>query len=145
MYLTGTYDRNLDDKGRLSLPPAFKGVFDGCRLKAIYAPEKEVDAVYVFTESTFEAWLDSVFAAKGGFDPTDASHRIVKEMLNGEATELKIDSASRISLPEDARAKAGLEHEVAVVGNDDRLVIWDRAKLTARQAAAENILADFFG
>lgn len=145
MYLTGTYVRNLDDKGRLSLPPAFKGAFDGCKLKAIFAPEKDVDAVYVFTEGTFEAWLNSVFEAKGGFNPVDPAHRAVKEMLNGEATELKIDSASRISLPEDARNRAGLDHEVAVVGNDDRLVIWDTAKLNARQAAAEDILADFFG
>lgn len=143
VYLTGTYDRNLDAKGRLALPPAFKKQLDE-HVRVLPAPEKEVDALYVFTEDTFKAWLDSVFAAKGGFDPTSRAHRVVMETLNGAATTLEIDSAARISLPEVARDKAHLDREVTVVGNGDRLVIWDRVAHEARQAEAENILADFF-
>ena len=143
MYLTGTYDRNLDAKGRLSLPPAFKKQL-GESVRVLFAPEKEVDALYVFTEDTFKAWLDSVFEAKGGFDPTNKAHRVVMETLNGAATTLEIDSAARISLPEAARAKAGLDREVTIVGNGDRLVVWDRTKHEARQASAEDLLADFF-
>lgn len=143
VYLTGTYDRNLDAKGRLSLPPAFRKQLDE-HVRVLPAPEKEVDALYVFTEDTFKAWLDSVFEAKGGFDPTNRAHRVVKETLNGAATTLEIDSAARISLPEPARAKAHLDREVTVVGNGDRLVVWDRATHEARCADAESILADFF-
>ena len=68
MYLTGSYDRNLDAKGRLSLPPAFRKQLDD-QVRVLPAPEKEVDALYVFTEDTFKAWLDDVFRAKGGYDP----------------------------------------------------------------------------
>ncbi|MDO4596253.1 MAG: division/cell wall cluster transcriptional repressor MraZ [Coriobacteriaceae bacterium] len=143
MYLTGTYDRNLDAKGRLTLPSAFRKQLEDT-VRVLPAPEKEVDALYVFTEDTFKDWLDSVFAAKGGFDPTNKAHRVVMETLNGAATTLEIDSAARISLPEAARGKANLDREVTVVGNGDRLVIWDRATHEARQAEAENILADFF-
>lgn len=144
VYLTGTYDRNLDAKGRLSIPPALRNELPE-RVRVIYAPEKEVDAVYVFTEDTFRAWLDSVFVAKGGFDPTNEEHRVVREWLNGEAIELKIDSASRISIPESCRADAHLTGEVTVVGNDDRLVIWDRATHEARRAEARKTVANFFG
>ena len=98
MYFNGTYDRNLDAKGRLSLPPAFKKQLEG-HVRVLPAPEKEVDALYVFTEDTFKVWVDSVFEAKGGFNPTDRSHRMVKEALYGAATTLEIDSAARISLP----------------------------------------------
>ena len=143
MYLTGTYDRNLDAKGRLSLPPAFRKQL-GDQVRVLPAPEKEVDALYVFTEDTFKDWLDSVFVAKGGFDPTREEHRLVKEALNGAATTLEIDSAARISLPEGARAKAHLDREVTVVGNGDRLVVWDRATHEARQASVESVLANFF-
>lgn len=143
MYLTGTYDRNLDAKGRLTLPPAFKKQLDD-RVWVLRAPEKEVDAVYVFTEDTFKAWLDAVFAAKGGFDPTKPDHRAAMEGLNGLATTLEIDSAARISLPEEDRVKTGLDREVTVVGNGDRLVVWDRKKYQARQANVENALASFF-
>lgn len=143
MYLTGTYDRNLDAKGRLSLPPAFRKQL-GDQVRVLAAPEKEIDAVYVFTEDTFKDWLMSVFAAKGGFDPTNEQHRLVKEALNGAATTLEIDSAARISLPETVRGEAHLDREVTVVGNDDRLVVWDRATHEARKASVRNALADFF-
>lgn len=143
MYLTGSYNRNLDAKGRLSLPPAFRKELDE-RVKVIYAPEKEVDAVYVFTEDTFQSWLDSVFEAKGGYDPTSEEHRSVREWLNGEATTLEIDSASRISLPEECRADARLDREVTVVGNGDRLVVWDRATHDARKANVRKVVANFF-
>ena len=143
MYLTGSYDRNLDAKGRLSLPPAFRKDLAE-QVRVIYAPEKEVDAVYVFTEDTFRAWLDAVFEAKGGFDPTNEQHRQVKEWLNGEATTLEIDSASRISLPEECRADAHLDREVTVVGNGDRLVVWDRATHQARKASVRQAVANFF-
>ena len=143
MYFNGTYDRNLDAKGRLSLPPAFKKQLEG-HVRVLPAPEKEVDALYVFTEDTFKVWLDSVFEAKGGFDPTNRSHRMVKEALYGAAITLEIDSAARISLPEHDRKKAHLDREVTVVGGDDRLVIWDRETYAARQAETEDILAGFF-
>ncbi len=144
MHLTGSYNRNLDAKGRLSLPPAFRKEL-GEQVRVIYAPEKEVDAVYVFTEDTFKAWEDSVFAAKGGYDPTNEEHRSVMEWLNGEAIPLEIDSASRISLPEECRADANLDREVTVVGNGDRLMIWNRATHEARRANARKVVANFFG
>ncbi len=144
MYLTGSYDRNLDAKGRLSLPPAFRKQLDD-QVRVLPAPEKEVDALYVFTEDTFKAWLASVFEAKGGYDPTNSQHRMVKEALNGAATTLEIDSAARISLPEADRAKAHLDREVRIVGNDDHLEVWDRATHEARKSAMTDVLADFFG
>ncbi len=143
MYLTGTYNRNLDAKGRLSLPPAFRKEL-GDQVRVLPAPEKEIDALYVFTKDMFEKWLDDVFDAKGGYDPTNGQHRLVKAALNGAATTLDIDSAARISLPEANRAKAHLDHEVTVVGDGDRLEIWDRATYDARQSTVESVLADFF-
>lgn len=143
MYFSGTYDRNLDAKGRLSLPPAFKKQLEG-QVRVLPAPEKEIDALYVFTEDAFKVWVDSVFEAKGGFDPTNRSHRMVKEGLYGAATTLEIDSAARISLPEHDRKKVHLDREVTVVGGEDRLLIWDRETYAARHAETEDIIADFF-
>ena len=142
MNLTGTYDRNLDAKGRLSLPATLRKVLPD-RVYVIPAPD--ADALYVFTEDTFEAWKDSVFVAQGGYDPTDSEHIEIRRQLNGAATTLDIDSAARISLPESARSLKGLEREVSVVGNGDRLEIWDRNTWVAHQQASSALLANFFG
>ena len=49
MYLTGSYNRNLDAKGRLSLPPAFRKQFDE-QVRVLPAPEKEIDALYAILQ-----------------------------------------------------------------------------------------------
>ena len=141
MNLTGTYDRNLDAKGRLSLPAVLRKQLPE-RVHVLPAPD--ADALYVFTEDTFESWLDSVFAAQGGYDPTKRAHIEVRRMLNGAATTLEIDSAARISLPEGARKQKGLDREVTVTGNGDHLEIWDRSTWEARQQDASELLASFF-
>ncbi len=107
-------------------------------------PAPDVDALYVFTEETHGAWVDSVFASKGGYDPTNPDHVQVKEALFAMATTLDIDSAARITIPEEDRAEKGIDREVVVIGGDDRLVIWDKEKWEARKAASKNLMADFF-
>jgi len=143
VYLSGTYERNLDAKGRLSLPPAFRKQLDES-VRVLPAPEKEVDALYVFTEDTFKAWLDAVFERDGGYDPTRKDHRAVRSGLNGAATTLEIDSAARISLPEAARNRVNLDREVTIVGDDDHLTIWDRQTYAEYQVDVDDAVANFF-
>ena len=143
MYLSGTYGRNLDAKGRLSLPPAFRKQLSES-VRVLPAPEKEVDALYVFTEDTFKAWLDAVFERDGGYDPTRKDHRAVRSGLNGAATTLEIDSAARISLPEADRNRVNLDREVTIAGDGDRLTIWNRQAYAEHQADVDDALANFF-
>lgn len=144
MYLSGTYDRNLDAKGRLSLPPAFKKELPES-VRVLPAPEKEVDALYVFTEDTFKAWLESVFLKDGGYDPTRKDHRLVRSGLNGYATTLEIDSAGRISLPEAFRAKVHLDREVTLIGDEDHFTIWDRQTYEASRDETVEAMLNYFG
>ena len=106
---------------------------------------QEVDALYVFTEDTFKAWLDAVFERDGGYDPTRKDHRAVRSGLNGAATTLEIDSAARISLPEADRnpgriSIARRQPPVTV----DRLTIWNRQAYAEHQADVDDALANFF-
>lgn len=142
MRFTGSFPRNLDAKGRLSLPANLRKQLPD---RVCVMPAPDVDALYVFTEEAHGAWVDSVFESQdGGYDPTDPEHAQVREMLFAMAITLDIDSAARISIPEDYRSEKGLEREVTVVGNDDRLEIWDREKWEARRKASASMLSNFF-
>ena len=141
MKLSGTYDRNLDAKGRLSLPaPLRKQLPD----RVYVVPAPDADALYVFTEDAFGNWVDSVFKARGGYDPTKQEHVLVRRALYAAANTLDIDSAARISLSEELRQKKRLKREVTVVGNDDRLEVWDRETYAAFSRGTEDVLANFF-
>ena len=144
MILTGTYERNLDAKGRLSLPaPIRKDLSD----HVYVLPALDADALYVFSEDAFEKYVLGLFEKRGGFDARKREDQMLMRSLNSLATPMDIDSASRIGLSEKLREKKHLSREVTVVGNFDHLEIWDRATWDEMQAEQtdEDLASIFFG
>ena len=56
MYLTGTYDRSLDAKSRITLPATFRKQFDA---QVCLVPVGNV--LYGFTPESHQAWIASFF------------------------------------------------------------------------------------
>ena len=52
----------------------------------------------------------------------------------GSATEVEIDSASRVLIPPELRSWAGLEREVKFMGVGPNFELWDMARYEAREA-----------
>ena len=140
MILTGTYERNLDAKGRLSLPAAVR---DELSTHVYVLPAPDVDALYVFSSDEYEKWVMALFEKRGGFDPRSREDQALMRRINSMATPVDIDSASRIGLSEDLRSKKNLAREVTVVGNFDHLEIWDRETWNQSQQEDDD-LADLF-
>ncbi len=139
--LTGTYERNLDAKGRLSLPAAVRDAFS---THVYVLPAPDVDALYVFSSEEYETWVKSLFEKRGGFDARKREDQALMRKINSMATPMDIDTASRIGLSEPLREKKHLSREVTVVGNFDHLEIWDRAVWEQTQQDSDDDLADLF-
>ncbi len=127
MFLTGTFERNLDAKGRLSLPASLRKDLGEDRVYVMAAPEADANALFVYTQASFQAWVEDVFESHGGYNPRDKKDVKLRRLLNAAANAIEIDSAARVSLPEQLRSKKGIGREVTVVGNTDHFEIWDRA------------------
>jgi MraZ protein len=121
--LLGEYDCKVDAKGRLMLPSGLK------KQLAQIAPQG-----FVVNRNIFEPCLDvypmSVWksvskqlASLNRFVRKDAL--FIRKFLNG-ATPLSIDGSSRINLPANLMDYAGISREVKVLGNNDRIEIWDK-------------------
>ena len=120
--LVGEYHFKLDSKGRLSLPSPFRKALPR-ELFVTQSPES--DCLYVFDADGFGTWVESLFARSGGFDSSNRSHVRARTLLNSRAKKVDVDSSGRIGIPQSLRDAAGLEKEVAVVGNTDHFQIWD--------------------
>ena len=89
MGMTGAYERNLDAKGRLSLPaPLREELGEHVRVfKAL-----DVDALYVFSAEAFDKWVEGLFAGREGhegFNPRDINDQKLMGAINKPAlTEL---------------------------------------------------------
>ena len=77
--LTGSFERNLDAKGRLSLPAALREDLSS-RVRILPAPD--VEAVYVFPEDQYEAWVMSLFEKQDrGFDRRNPKDQKLMRLL----------------------------------------------------------------
>ena len=142
MGMTGSYERNLDAKGRLSLPAPLRDEI-GEHVRVLKAPD--VDALYVFSAEAFDKWVDALFAGREGhegFNPRDKQDQALMRAINKRTASLDVDGAGRISLSEKLRSDANLDREVTVIGNYDHLEIWDRT--VADEDDDDEALLDLF-
>jgi MraZ protein len=126
----GEYQHTLDAKGRLSLPVKFRNQLSGC-----YVVVKGIEkCLYVFSPEGFEAFLAQLLE-RGDFGK---DLREVRLFFTSGAKEDELDSAGRISIQSKQRAYARLERDVAVIGNGDRIEIWDAEAWDEHNRQAES-------
>lgn len=92
MGMTGAYERNLDAKGRLSLPaPLREELGEHVRVfKAL-----DVDALYVFSAEAFDKWVEGLFAGREGhegFNPRDINDQ---KLMRGDQQAHHVDGCGQ--------------------------------------------------
>lgn len=124
---TGTYNRGLDAKGRILLPPSF--------LQALNADG-----------NTGSFWLTGLYGRLTAYMPDHWEKTIeqlckvrlpslklsnFKTKLIGLAQELTPDGHGRVRIPQSLMREAGLSREVVLVGILDKFEIWDQSRFDA--------------
>ena len=83
VYSANTVIRSTQ-KGRLSLPAALrKGLTEDTQL--VVVPNVKTGFLSVYTVEAFEAWQDALFEKKGGYNPGDRMHVMLRTKLNASA------------------------------------------------------------
>jgi MraZ protein len=125
----GFHERQLDDKGRLALPSAFRAdVGDACYL--VYGEERCID---VFPRAAFEDMAAEMMRQVRAKEISLSRQRAFAH----SATLVTLDKQGRITLDERLRSYAHLtpSSKVVVSGNLDRAEVWS-ADLYEQIAAA---------
>lgn len=126
----GEYQHTLDAKGRLSLPAKFRNQMSGS-----YVVAKGLEGcLYVYSPEDYANFLAQL-TASGDFD---AKHRQVRRFFTAGAKEDELDSAGRVNVPANLRDYATLEREVTVIGNDDRIELWNSEAWAAYNGETES-------
>jgi MraZ protein len=119
----GDYQHTLDAKGRVSLPAKFRADMTG---KLVIAKGFD-ECLAVYSVDEYDEFVGTLMA-KQDFDP---EVRLLRRKLTAGAQEVELDSAGRISLPQQLRDYAGLKKDVAITGNGNRIEIWDSERWAA--------------
>ena len=116
----GEYNHTIDAKGRLIIPAKFRGLLgeefiltrglDGCL------------SIYPMDEwKTFEEKLRAL-------PLTNKNARTFSRFFVAGATMCELDKQGRILVPQTLREFAGLEKDVVLTGNLNRIEVWSREK-----------------
>lgn len=130
----GEHQHTLDAKGRVSLPAKFRAQLTG----TVTVAKGLENSLYVFPPAAYEDFVGNLLS-KGDFDPRV---RELRRFFTAGAVETELDSAGRVSLPAHLREWAGVTKEVAVIGNGDRIEMWDAARWAEYNGTTAENVAD---
>lgn len=137
--LTGTYQRTLDAKQRVTLPSGFRKELEE---RVCLIPLKGV--LHGFTPDGFKAWVDAQFERDGKhYDPRNRNDVRLRRGLTAACQTIDVDSAGRVALGKlgaKTLEKLAFGRDVAIVGADDHFEVWDAEKWEAETDSFEDDL-----
>ncbi len=120
--MTGTYEHNIDAKGRLAIPSKLRD-----ELGRTFYLAMGVDAcLAVYPQSTWDRFTEK-FASL----PMSQSKKM--RSLFANAARCELDSQGRIVIPQKLKKYAGIEKDVVIIGVHDRAEIWAAEKWAAEE------------
>lgn len=114
----GQYEHQMDPKGRVSLPSAFRREADGDRFVLL---QWEPRYLTLFPEEKWKEVQANLLEFRRS-DP-DAWHNV--RLIIANAVEVSPDKQGRILVPAALKEAAGLSGTVLLSGNLDRVELWD--------------------
>ena len=119
----GEYEATLDTKGRFLLPGNLKRQLPEGDNRFIISRGFE-KCLNLYPIKTWESIMERI-SKLNDFDP---KVRQFKLLFLGGATEVELDSAGRVLLPPSLKEHAGLNKDIVLASNIDKINIWDAVK-----------------
>jgi len=115
----GTHTPRLDDKGRLILPAKFRDELAG----GVVITKGQEHCLYVFPTAEFHR----ISALMQGAPGSSRGVRDFVRVFRASAHPDTPDKQGRVTVPAPLRAYAQLDKECTVIGNGNKLEVWDSA------------------
>jgi MraZ protein len=138
--LIGEYKHTLDDKKRLSLPVKFRSELG----KKVVVTRGLEGCLFVYSQKEWS----TISQQLGGLGMGQSSTRGFARFMLAGASEVDVDSAGRILIPDFLKAFADLKNKVVFAGVASRVEIWNERQwdaYTRRIEKEADVLAEQLG
>ncbi len=127
-YFSGKYYCTVDSKGRVMIPARFRAILQNYYSEKLYIANALFDKCLLLYP--IEQWQR--FAEKVKSLPqTKKSVRLLKRRVIASAQECELDRQGRLLIPSALRADADINGELVVVGQIEKMEIWNRKEWDA--------------
>ncbi len=127
--LIGEYTHNLDEKKRISLPSKFRKELG----KTVVVTHGLDNCLFLYPMKEWSKIAEKI----GGLSMGQADTRGFNRFMLAGASEIDVDSAGRILVPDHLKSFAGLSGKVVFAGVHSRVEIWNDS---AWQAYKEKVM-----
>jgi MraZ protein len=127
----GNNPARVDEKGRLKLPADFKRQVDELYGPQFYITSKDGERAEIWPLKEWERIEESLALA-----PSSAAKQKFLDVTNYYGQVVEMDSQGRLLMPQLLREKADLKGDVAVLGQNKKLVVINDERAQAKIAAA---------
>lgn len=131
----GSYLHQLDSKGRLSLPAAFRRGSDSESFVVIQFHE---DALSLYPAEAWSPVRERLLELRER--RPDLRPHVLR--LTANAHKVVPDAQGRVLIPDRLRESVGLDSEALVVGALDKIEVWNPERFEERTAEAEEDFSD---
>lgn len=126
----GVSELVLDAKGRLAIPARHRdGLVSGGEGRLVITADHG-GCLLIYP---IRAW-EPIQAQLMGLSSFDDTIRSLQRLIVGHADDVDLDAAGRILIPPALRRYAGLDKRVVLVGQGQKLELWDEARWQAQIA-----------
>lgn len=115
----GEYNHSVDAKGRVIIPQKFRE-----QLGDSFCITRGLDGnLLIYSNSAWE----QVYEKLSTLPLINKESRAFSRYLTSGCTDVEVDKQGRILIPQNLRDHAGIDKDVVILGNGDKVEIWDKA------------------
>lgn len=124
----GNHTAKIDDKGRLKIPNAFRTLIEAEHGAELFVTSLTGDDVRVYPMPIWTALEERL----GRMPSTHPARLRFSDRVNYFGQAAEIDAQGRVVIPARLRESAGMSGEVDVLGQYDRLDVWNHERFVAK-------------
>lgn len=124
----GVTSLTIDSKSRLAMPARYREVLQFRAGGKLVVTADSASCLLIYPAPDWEP-IQARLMSLSSFNPRT---RDLQRLLVGNASDVELDGAGRILLPAPLRKFAGLDKDVALVGQGVRFELWDETKWATR-------------
>lgn len=135
------YRHGCDDKRRIQIPAMWRPAEEGVQFTLIVWPQRiEGPCLRVLPPKEMEELMAQLDAMPN----SNQNKTVLKRIIGSASTQVTLDKAGRICVPEELAKAADIKGEVVLVGLLDRFEIWEPSRYAKVQAADAVLAAEAF-
>lgn len=131
-----SFEKQIDKKGRVSVPPAFRAALQHAHFNGVVAYGSFINPCI---EACGMDRMEALHARIEALDPFSEARDAFATAILGGSVQLGFDSEGRIVLPEALLERASITGSCVFVGKGATFEIWEPAAFAAHDAAARDL------